>query len=246
MLKQKHLLGRFYNEYLNNLDTSTTKIDLSNHKYSKKKNIIEYDFSKFSNLEELNLSGLQITKLPSRLPITLKKLIISSNNFSDVGSLDNLINLVNLEYLDCSHSNITKLDNLPPNLKILICRHNAITRLENLPLSLLILDCSNNLIETLDFLPLGLLTLNCGYNPLTELANLPPGLKFLDCSKCNIESLDTVPDSIETMYCRVNKIKRFSRLPASLKELSVLRTPLTYPFQPTLRNILDALNEGNT
>ena len=37
-----------------------------------------------------------------------------------------------IEYLDCDHNEITKLDDLPNSLNTLICSNNLITELNNL------------------------------------------------------------------------------------------------------------------
>jgi len=222
------------------LDPTCTKLDLSTWPIDK---ITSFDFSQFSQLEELNISNLGLTQLPKRLPITLKKLICFGNNFKNTYSLLEIANLINLEYLNCSNCNLLSLNYVPPNLKILICRENEITLLDNLPLTLIILVCSLNLLTHIDYLPFGLQQLYCGYNQLKELPNLPPQLKILDCPRCLIKNLDCIPDSLEKVYCQNNLITKFARLPANLKELSCFGNPFIYTFAPTIRNINLSLYE---
>jgi hypothetical protein len=217
-------------------DATSTKLDLSNNSLSLDQ-IAKLDFSQFSYLEELNLSNLELLQLPRGLPITLKKLICCKNNFETRDSLLELASLINLEYLNCSDSNISSLECLPPNLKILICRENNLLSLNNLPPTLIILNCSWNNIRHLNYLPFGLQEIYCSNNSLEELPHLPPQLKVLDCSKCSINNLDNVPDSVEILYCFKNLITKFARLPSNLKELSCTGNPFIYKFTPTIRNI---------
>ena len=81
----------------------------------------------YKTITELKISEKKITKLPSWLS-KCEKLI----------------------KLDCSHNNITQLDNLPKRLN---CDKNRITQLNNLPLTLKYLSCRKNYITKLNNLP---------------------------------------------------------------------------------------------
>ena len=82
------------------------------------------------------------------------------------------------------------------NLKVLNCSHSRLKRLDNLPATLKELYCSYNQITSLDNLPRGLKTLYCGSNQITSLDNLPQGLKKLDCNHNQITSLNKLPKSL--------------------------------------------------
>ncbi len=84
------------------------------------------------------------------------------------GSLD-FINFKSLIKLDCSHTEITSLDNLPNSLIELNCSHTEITSLDNLPNSLIKLNCSYTKISSLDNLPNSLIELDCSNTKITSL-----------------------------------------------------------------------------
>ena len=111
-----------------------------------------------NNRTLLDLSDLDIVKLPDNLPTSL------------------LI-------LWCNNNRLTSLsDNLPASIKILYCSNNQLTSLPDiLPASLHALYCSYNKLTSLpDILPASLKTLFCDNNQLTSLPdNLPVSLQNL-------------------------------------------------------------------
>lgn len=91
---------------------------------------------------QLDLSGLQLTNLPS-LPSLLIFLDCSKNDISTLP--DNLP--YNLDNLNCSFNNLKKLPDKLPRLFLLNCSYNKITRLpDKLPSSLKVLYCTNKYI----------------------------------------------------------------------------------------------------
>ena len=67
--------------------------------------------------------------------------------YGNLKLLPNLSRFTRLQKLDCSHTQLTILDNLPSSLQKLNCSVNQLTRLDNLPLFLIELDCAHNKIE---------------------------------------------------------------------------------------------------
>ena len=112
----------------------------------------------YESLTTLNISSKELTELPSWVNECKK-----------------------LKNLNCSHNNITDLDNLPITLEILYCEYNLITNLDNLPPTLNRLHCEFNQITQLDSLPQTLEMLNCTNNKITQLDKLPKKVKGLSC-----------------------------------------------------------------
>ena len=67
--------------------------------------------------------------------------------------LPDLSRFTYLQKLDCSHNQLTQLDNLPSSLIELNCSYNQLIQLDNLPTILQKLDCSHNQLTRLDNLP---------------------------------------------------------------------------------------------
>lgn len=223
-----------------------------NNDFWKSHSIRSINFSKFTNLEELDIIDLNISELPSRLPSTLKIIKCASNMLTNI---DSLVELINLEILDCSNNPITSVNSLPPNLKILICNGCGISNFDNLPSGLQKLSCVNQsndvndmdyILESLNNLPLGLEELYCSNNyKLKTIDNLPLQLKVLRCNNCGIRTLNNLPDSIIQLYCHDNEINKFDKLPSNLKILCCVNNPLEYNFQPTIRNIKQFLSSSS-
>lgn len=93
---------------------------------------IDYDFSCFPNLEELNISYNKIGVIENLDSlIGLKKLFLHKNQITNLQWLENL---VNLEELNLGYNQITKVENLDnlQALKILELQHNHIQQKPNL------------------------------------------------------------------------------------------------------------------
>ena len=85
------------------------------------------DFSVFSNLKELCLDGLHISKMEGLENLT--KLEILSLPANDISEIEGINNLMNLKYLDLSGNKIKEFNKnkLPPNLQELIIYDNPIS-----------------------------------------------------------------------------------------------------------------------
>ncbi len=136
------------------------------------------DLSGITSLEYLNISGNNLTILPT-LPSNLEDLQCSNNQLS----VSNLAGLPdNLEILNCKFNDLSTLPSLPQTLTLLECSNNELTLLPPLPQSLTRLYCSNNELTLLPPLPQSLTRLYCSYNELTFLPPLPPVLRAFDVS----------------------------------------------------------------
>ena len=123
----------------------------------------------------LSLSSLNLTSLPSSLPVSLQKLDVSDNQLSSLPQLP-----PSLQELDVSNNQLSSLPQLPASLQELDVSNNQLSSLPQLPASLQELDVANNQLTSLPQLPASLSRL-CGFkNRLTSLpenimAGLGPG-----------------------------------------------------------------------
>lgn len=69
----------------------------------------------------------ELNNMILELRIKSKELDISNQNIK--GILD-LKEYPNLEYLNCSHNQITKITNIPPKLKYIDCSYNSLPNLD--------------------------------------------------------------------------------------------------------------------
>jgi len=95
-------------------------------------------------------ADLYFTKIPpifSTYNILTKVTLV----FSQITKIENLP--PNITELDISHNKITKIENLPPNITELDISYNKITKIENLPEQLTKLNISNNKISKIENLP---------------------------------------------------------------------------------------------
>lgn len=87
---------------------------------------IPENINRFKNLEVLNCSDNQLTKLPI-LPKTLRIIICNNNKLRYLATYKNPLP-DSLEVIDCSYNNLEYLEpfakGLPPKLKKLICNNN--------------------------------------------------------------------------------------------------------------------------
>ena len=109
--------------------------------------------------------------------------------------------------------NTKDYDIQPPYLRRLNCSHNQLTKLENLPKKLIRLDCPHNQLTLIKDLPESLIELYCPYNNLTKLENLSRNLKVLDCSDNKLTKLQDFPRSLRTLFCSNNELTRLENLP---------------------------------
>lgn len=115
--------------------------------------------------------------------------IILPKGLISLRTTKNLIYPCNLQYLNCSVSNIRCITNLPNSLVILRCYSTNLITLPTLPPLLEELNCSNCKIIILPQLPKNLRILICSYNKLNFLPKLPNTLEILEYSNNPLQSL---------------------------------------------------------
>lgn len=173
------------------------------------------------NLESLNITGNFISDL-SILPKSLRKLFYNES-FDAIKVLD--IDLPNLELLDLSYNNITRIERVPSNLKSLILiGSEKLEYIDKLPDSLEILDLSHSSISSIQ---------------------IPPKLKKLRIVSCMLENIDFIKpsDNLEELYCGGNLLSKIEALPLMLKTLNCSKNTLkTLPELPTGLLSLDYSN----
>ncbi len=124
----------------------------------------------------------------------------------------NLESLSRLEFLDCSHNDLTRVDLSNCSLlRSLNCQNNRIAELNLDPLpSLDTLICNNNQLSRLDLEPAPLLvTLDCSHNRLRslDLAN-QASLRSIDCSNNQLTQIDLAPCTmLSHLDISVNQLK---------------------------------------
>jgi Leucine-rich repeat (LRR) protein len=114
--------------------------------------------------------------------------------------------------LDLSNQNIIGILDLEkyPKLEYLNCSHNQITQIINISQYIKYIDCSHNLIENLDYQisnPMYLDYLNCSHNPIHTLfypfdvkpKSYPKTLKNIEYSGYFNEPIDNLPEGLETL-----------------------------------------------
>ena len=146
---------------------------------------LEQDLFAIYNLEGLDLSYKNLTKLPSSIHV-----------------------LKNLKILYVYNNKLTELPSLPPSLQSLSVSNNKLTELPSLLPSLQTLIVSNNKLTELPSLPPSLQKLYVSNNKLTELPSLPPSLQYLDVSNNKLTKLPSLPPSLQELYVENNKLSK--------------------------------------
>ena len=130
--------------------------------------------------------------------------LTSDNDFIRCITGENIVRLpdlrrfLNVSKLEISHTNISKIDNLPPNLVSLEIIGNLSNTLEiiSLPKSLKILRVFNSDLTVLCKLPPNLEKLTCIFNKISSLPSLPLSLRRLDIMSNNLTHLPSLPDEL--------------------------------------------------
>jgi Leucine-rich repeat (LRR) protein len=145
---------------------------------------------KFKEFDEWIKDGRPINKY-------VIKLDISYSNIKTLGNLENLINLKKLYCDDNQLSSLEEIENLV-NLEKLVCNKNQLTSLkgiENL-INLKDLSCVNNQLTSLEGIEnlINLENLSCGCNQLTSLEEIENlnNLKGLRCYNNKLTSLEGI------------------------------------------------------
>lgn len=175
-------------------------------------NVEEYLDSLPSDVEEINVSGKSITRLPNLSRFTnLKILLCGSNKLTELPPLPET-----LRRLCCSHNYLTSLPPLNRELKILSCKNNKLTSLPRLNSKLRQLMCFNNELTYLPRLNSKLLNLKCSHNKITSLPRLNRNLLELNCSHNKITSIPELNNRLRLLICSYNELTSFPALNENL------------------------------
>lgn len=128
--------------------------------------------------EWLDLSSLNLTEIPAKIPKNVKKLDISFNKLTCFKIPSHI------EEIKCVYNNIVKL-NIPDTLKVLWCSSNCLK-------TITFANVKRSKIEIL----------YCNANMLTYLPVLPDSLKELDCSDNYLRRLPKLPRFIAKIWMR--------------------------------------------
>jgi Leucine-rich repeat (LRR) protein len=174
----------------------------------------------------LDISKLNINKIPSDLPDSIIQLYCMQNLITEI-NWDLLPS--KLQVLFCNNNNIsivsgkipstlTKfvisdnlLNKLPDltnanSLQYIDVEYNVITSIDNfIPNTVYYLNCSHNKIEFINSYN-ELTQLNCSHNFINSLQNLSRKLQYLDCIDNEITILTDLPDDLQYLKCAWNKI----------------------------------------
>ena len=145
-----------------------------------------------------------------------------------ITKLPNMERFVNVKSLSIHDTEITELENLPPNLKALFCNNNKIKRIYNLPNSVRTIFCMDNEITEIINLPENIVNLFCQYNRISYLCLLPPTLRSLNCESNCLNKISNLPEDLDTLMCRNNEISYISILPKGLTFLRCDNTNLVF------------------
>jgi hypothetical protein len=165
------------------------------------------------SLRDLTASGNQIERInDGDLPPSLARLFLIANplTYLSEGSFQPLTNLRSL-YI--SHTQLTRLPQLPDSIEHLECVDCQLTQIQNLPGRLQYFLCYDNQLTSLP--PIGemLREINCSRNRLTKLPTFPPH------------------SQLRRLYANSNQIKTIPILPDSLQGFDVSNNPLIEPFK---------------
>lgn len=130
--------------------------------------------------------------------------------------LPNMERFVNVKILSIHDTNVTELENLPPNLKVLFCNFNEIKRICNLPNTIRSIFCADNKITEIINLPTKLRMLKCENNLITHLCLLPTGLEILSLDCNRLRKISNLPEGLTSFTCPHNELSDLCILPKSL------------------------------
>ena len=126
--------------------------------------------------------GVQLRRLPPRLPNAMTKLWVGRNQLTKLPPMND-----EMLSLDCNNNELTYLPYLGKRLQKLICFRNKIRKISGLP-------------PTLQYF-------YCCKNPLTKISSLPDGLKLFDCASCLLETLPRLPMRLSLLVLYENPFR---------------------------------------
>lgn len=206
--------------------TNYNQIDINRTKGVKKnKDTVEYRLKECMDNGgvTLDFSHLDLKTLPSvpnSLWHTLHNLFLGSN---DIAEIDDLRFLFELQVIDISNNNLTRLPKLPEHIEELTVKNNKLFNIDSLSKCdcLKRLDCSENTIVKLPVID-NLEILICDKNKIDNM----PLYKTLKKLSCCDNFITDIPEMnyLEVMECDKNRISIINNL-QSLKELYCNKDP---------------------
>jgi hypothetical protein len=162
---------------------------------------------------------------------------------------------------------LERISNMPESLLILDCAHTSISSISELPSQLMIFQCYDN--PNLEFLPEipptvhtlhiqknkslqripdfpgGLYSFNCsGCEKIDSIPKLPSSLKSFNCSHMpKLRSIPDLPDGLVTFACAMNSIEKLPDLPDTLTYLDIQNTPASN--DPKIQERLKAFKKAH-
>lgn len=178
-------------------------------------------FTNLKQLQYLNLCNTGVENF-TNLPENLVHLNISNNNLSIIPN--EILQLTNLSYLDCSSNCLQSIDCLSnTNLTIIEASNNNIETINIIPISCIILDISYNSITRL-YVPESIIELNASMNNLQELT----GCKKVEILNVICNELSTIPKSnYKKLYLSDNKIENLQYF-SNLNTLYIDGNPIKF------------------
>lgn len=174
---------------------------------------IEYRMNEYDG-EILDISHLDLREFPEKIPVSVRYLFCSDNNFEVI---EDISHLTNLEVFDCCSNKLKKLPKLPKNIVEISCRNNLIEDISEICnyQKLKRLDISYNVLEYIsahDTLEI----LVCSYNKIRFVPSFDK-LKKLICNDNQINKIEPLLN-IEILDCHNNQLTKIGDFP-KLKEL---------------------------
>jgi hypothetical protein len=188
-------------DYFDSLPEDLENISLLDKKINFIPNLL-----RFTNLLTLSLSRCSIKTLPI-LPNSLQTLIITHTGLEYLPNLDN----TSLEYIFCSHNNLTSLSKFPNTSFILNVSYNKLTAITDLPDSLEQIILSNNQIEKIQCFPNNATLINVNYNLLKELPTIPEKTNELMCNHNKLVSMPEIKSNNMWYLCFNCEVHGFFR-----------------------------------
>ena len=168
---------------------------------------------------DLDLSRMELEKLPDLSTITVKgAFICSDNKLTDLKGIPKFIG----GNFDCSRNQLTSLEGAPKSVEgYFLCGGNKLTNLKGAPKTVMnSFDCSHNEIVSLDGAPKSISSVfDCSYNKLTSLKGLPKFIGgHIDCSGNQLITLEGAPRSVTGDFdCSDNQLTSLKGAPIIIK-----------------------------
>lgn len=187
--------------------------------------------------DELDLSRLNLTSIPTFFPGWLQKLKLNHNNLTEIPPMpvglirlnldDNALSALpslkstNLKYLSFRDNNVTMMPDLPNSLEMLYACRNNMHLLPKLPDSIKILYLNENQLVEIHQLPAALVLFSATDNQLTFISQCPGSLNSLFLARNKLTQLSGLPGTLQTLDAEDNKLLDLPALPGNLRSLNV-------------------------